>query len=162
LCIITGFHACSLQPNSGAAGEYAGLSVIRAYHRSRGDDKRDICLIPVSAHGTNPAVSGPLYPNRIPLTLPFKSAILAGLKVVAVKSLPDGSLDLADLKEKAEKHRENLAACMVWHSFPPRFWKLIISRSHIHRRLACSRKALHRLARSCMRTEDKFTLTARI
>ena len=57
LCKVTGFHACSLQPNSGAAGEYAGLSVIRAYHESRGDDHRNICLIPVSAHGTNPAVS---------------------------------------------------------------------------------------------------------
>lgn len=56
LCKITGFHACSLQPNSGAAGEYAGLSVIRAYHESRGEGHRDICLIPVSAHGTNPAV----------------------------------------------------------------------------------------------------------
>ena len=57
LCKITGFHACSLQPNSGAAGEYAGLCVIRAYHQSRGEGHRDICLIPVSAHGTNPAVS---------------------------------------------------------------------------------------------------------
>jgi glycine cleavage system protein P-like pyridoxal-binding family len=57
LCKITGFHACSLQPNSGAAGEYAGLCVIRAYHESRGEGHRDICLIPVSAHGTNPAVS---------------------------------------------------------------------------------------------------------
>ena len=57
LCKITGFHACSLQPNSGAAGEYAGLSVIRAYHESRGESHRNICLIPISAHGTNPAVS---------------------------------------------------------------------------------------------------------
>jgi glycine dehydrogenase len=57
LCKITGFHSCSLQPNSGAAGEYAGLSVIRAYHESRGEKDRDICLIPLSAHGTNPAVS---------------------------------------------------------------------------------------------------------
>ncbi|KAH9004072.1 glycine dehydrogenase [Lactarius hatsudake] len=95
LCKVTGFHACSLQPNSGAAGEYAGLSVIRAYHESRGEGHRDICLIPVSAHGTNPA-----------------SAIMAGLKVVPVKSLQDGSLDLVDLKEKAETHSDNLAAFM--------------------------------------------------
>jgi len=58
LCTITGFHACSLQPNSGAAGEYAGLSVIKAYHESRGEGHRNVCLIPVSAHGTNPAVGG--------------------------------------------------------------------------------------------------------
>ncbi|KAG8798141.1 glycine decarboxylase subunit P, partial [Serendipita sp. 399] len=102
LCTITGFPACSLQPNSGAAGEYAGLSVIRAYHRSRGDTNRDICLIPVSAHGTNPA-----------------SAVMAGFKVVAIKSLPDGSLDLVDLKEKAQKHKENLAACMI--TYPSTF-----------------------------------------
>ncbi|KIM23950.1 hypothetical protein M408DRAFT_332015 [Serendipita vermifera MAFF 305830] len=102
LNIITGFHSCSLQPNSGAAGEYAGLSVIRAYHKSRGDENRDICLIPVSAHGTNPA-----------------SAVMAGFKVVAIKSLPDGSLDLVDLKEKAEKHSKNLAACMI--TYPSTF-----------------------------------------
>ncbi|THH02624.1 hypothetical protein EW026_g311 [Hermanssonia centrifuga] len=102
LCKITGFHACSLQPNSGAAGEYAGLSVIRAYHESRGEGHRDICLIPVSAHGTNPA-----------------SAVMAGLKVVSVKSLPDGSLDLEDLKAKAEKHKDNLAAFMI--TYPSTF-----------------------------------------
>ncbi|KAI0296262.1 glycine dehydrogenase [Russula brevipes] len=102
LCKITGFHACSLQPNSGAAGEYAGLSVIRAYHQSRGEGHRDICLIPVSAHGTNPA-----------------SAVMAGLKVVPVKSLPDGSLDLVDLKEKAEQHKDNLAAFMI--TYPSTF-----------------------------------------
>ncbi|KAI0308887.1 glycine dehydrogenase, partial [Amylostereum chailletii] len=102
LCKITGFHACSLQPNSGAAGEYAGLSVIRAYHESRGESHRDICLIPVSAHGTNPA-----------------SAVMAGLKVVPVKSLPDGSLDLVDLKTKAEKHKDNLAAFMI--TYPSTF-----------------------------------------
>ncbi|KAI0001679.1 glycine cleavage system P-protein-domain-containing protein [Russula vinacea] len=102
LCKITGFHACSLQPNSGAAGEYAGLCVIRAYHQSRGEGHRDICLIPVSAHGTNPA-----------------SAVMAGLKVVPVKSLQDGSLDLADLKEKAEKHKDNLAALMI--TYPSTF-----------------------------------------
>ncbi|KAI0275012.1 glycine dehydrogenase [Gloeopeniophorella convolvens] len=102
LCKITGFHACSLQPNSGAAGEYAGLCVIRAYHKSRGEGHRDICLIPVSAHGTNPA-----------------SAVMAGLKVVPVKTLPDGSLDLADLREKAEKHKDNLAAFMI--TYPSTF-----------------------------------------
>ncbi|KAF8506761.1 glycine dehydrogenase [Russula emetica] len=102
LCKITGFHACSLQPNSGAAGEYAGLCVIRAYHQSRGEGHRDICLIPLSAHGTNPA-----------------SAVMAGLKVVPVKSLQDGSLDLADLKEKAEKHKDNLAALMI--TYPSTF-----------------------------------------
>jgi glycine dehydrogenase len=96
LCKITGFHSASLQPNSGAAGEYAGLCVIRAYHESRGERHRDICLIPLSAHGTNPA-----------------SAVMAGLKVVAVKTLPDGNLDLGDLKAKAEQHKDNLAAFMV-------------------------------------------------
>ncbi|KAJ3555322.1 hypothetical protein NM688_g2644 [Phlebia brevispora] len=102
LCKITGFHACSLQPNSGAAGEYTGLSVIRAYHESRGEGHRDICLIPVSAHGTNPA-----------------SAVMAGLKVIPVKSLADGSLDLEDLKEKAEKYKDNLAAFMI--TYPSTF-----------------------------------------
>ncbi|KAK7695283.1 hypothetical protein QCA50_002473 [Cerrena zonata] len=102
LCKITGFHACSLQPNSGAAGEYAGLSVIRAYQESQGEGHRDICLIPVSAHGTNPA-----------------SAVMAGLKVIPVKSLADGSLDLEDLKTKAEKHKDNLAAFMI--TYPSTF-----------------------------------------
>ncbi|KAG9007298.1 glycine decarboxylase subunit P [Tulasnella sp. JGI-2019a] len=102
LCTITGFHACSLQPNSGASGEYAGLSVIRAYHESRGEGHRDICLIPLSAHGTNPA-----------------SAIMAGLKVVAVKALNDGSLDLKDLAAKAKLHKDNLAAFMI--TYPSTF-----------------------------------------
>ncbi|KAI0706111.1 glycine cleavage system P-protein-domain-containing protein [Cytidiella melzeri] len=102
LCKITGFHACSLQPNSGAAGEYTGLSVIRAYHESRGEGHRNICLIPVSAHGTNPA-----------------SAVMAGLKVVPVKSLADGSLDLEDLESKAVKHKDNLAAFMI--TYPSTF-----------------------------------------
>ncbi|OCH94680.1 glycine dehydrogenase [Obba rivulosa] len=96
LCKITGFHSCSVQPNSGAAGEYAGLSVIKAYHESRGEGHRDICLIPVSAHGTNPA-----------------SAVMAGLKVVPVKTHSDGNLDLEDLKAKAEKHKDKLAAFMI-------------------------------------------------
>ncbi|KAK0465599.1 glycine dehydrogenase-like protein [Desarmillaria tabescens] len=102
LCKITGFHAASLQPNSGAAGEYAGLCVIRAYHESRGEGHRDICLIPLSAHGTNPA-----------------SAVMAGLKVVPIKALSDGSLDLEDLTAKAEKHKDNLAAFMI--TYPSTF-----------------------------------------
>ncbi|EPQ61428.1 hypothetical protein GLOTRDRAFT_10545, partial [Gloeophyllum trabeum ATCC 11539] len=102
LCKITGFHACTLQPNSGAAGEYTGLSVIRAYQESIGQGHRNICLIPVSAHGTNPA-----------------SAVMAGLKVVPVKTLQDGSLDLEDLKTKAEKHKDNLAAFMI--TYPSTF-----------------------------------------
>ena len=96
LNVITGFHATSLQPNSGAQGEYSGLMVIRAYHKSRGDSHRNICLIPASAHGTNPA-----------------SAVMAGMKVVVTKTSEDGNIDVADLKEKAELHSENLAALMV-------------------------------------------------
>ena len=96
LNIITGFHATSLQPNSGAQGEYAGLMVIRAYHKSRGDSHRNICLIPASAHGTNPA-----------------SAVMAGMKVVVTKTTEFGNIDVDDLKEKAELHKDNLAALMV-------------------------------------------------
>lgn len=93
---ITGFAGISLQPNSGAQGEYTGLLVIRAFHQSRGDDHRNICLIPSSAHGTNPA-----------------SAVMAGMNVVVVKCDKHGNVDLDDLREKAEKHRENLAAFMI-------------------------------------------------
>ena len=93
---ITGFYATSLQPNSGAQGEYAGLLVIKAYHESRGDSHRNICLIPSSAHGTNPA-----------------SAVMAGMKVVVTKSTPEGNIDFEDLKEKALLHKENLSALMV-------------------------------------------------
>lgn len=93
---ITGFAATSLQPNSGAQGEYAGLMVIKAYHESRGDHHRDICLIPSSAHGTNPA-----------------SAVMAGMKVVVTKSTDEGNIDVDDLREKAELHKDNLAALMV-------------------------------------------------
>ncbi len=93
---ITGFAKVSFQPNSGAQGEYAGLMVIRAYHQSRGDDHRDICLIPSSAHGTNPA-----------------SAVMAGMKVVVVKCDDEGNIDIADLKARAEEHKENLSALMV-------------------------------------------------
>ncbi len=96
LAEITGFDACSLQPNSGAQGEYAGLMVIREYHKSRGDAHRNIAIIPSSAHGTNPA-----------------SAIMAGMKVVVVKCDDLGNIDLQDLKEKAELHKESLAALMV-------------------------------------------------
>ncbi|MFN4761627.1 aminomethyl-transferring glycine dehydrogenase [Gillisia sp. Q332] len=93
---ITGFAGTSLQPNSGAQGEYAGLMVIRAYHESRGDAHRNICLIPSSAHGTNPA-----------------SAVMAGMKVVVTKATNEGNIDLDDLREKAIKHKDNLAALMV-------------------------------------------------
>ena len=93
---ITGFAGVSLQPNAGSQGEYTGLLVIHQYHHSRGDTHRNICLIPQSAHGTNPA-----------------SAVMAGMKVVAVKCDDDGNIDVADLKAKAEKHSENLSALMV-------------------------------------------------
>jgi glycine dehydrogenase len=93
---VTGFAGTSLQPNSGAQGEYAGLMVIRAYHESRGDTERKICLIPSSAHGTNPA-----------------SAVMAGMKVVVTKASADGNIDIDDLREKALKHKDNLAALMV-------------------------------------------------
>ncbi len=96
LCEITGFTACSLQPNSGAQGEYAGLLTIRAYHQDRGETHRNIVLIPISAHGTNPA-----------------SAVLAGMKVVVVKSDDEGHIDVADLKAKAEQYKDTLAALMV-------------------------------------------------
>ena len=96
LAEITGFAAVSLQPNSGAQGELAGLMVIRAYHHSRGEAKRDVVLIPSSAHGTNPA-----------------SAVMAGLKVVVVATDANGNVDVADLKAKAEQHRDRLAALMV-------------------------------------------------
>jgi glycine dehydrogenase len=96
LCEITGFDGMSLQPNSGAQGEYAGLMVIRAYHHSRGDNNRDICLIPSSAHGTNPA-----------------SAVMAGMKVVVTPCDEKGNIDLEVLKEKALVHKDNLAALMI-------------------------------------------------
>jgi glycine dehydrogenase len=92
----TGFAAVSLQPNAGSQGEYAGLLAIRAYHEARGEAHRDVCLIPASAHGTNPA-----------------SATMAGLQVVVVGCDRDGNVDLADLRAKAESHRDRLAALMV-------------------------------------------------
>lgn len=96
LCTISGYDAFSLQPNSGAQGEFAGLLTIRAYHRSRGDDRRNICLIPASAHGTNPA-----------------SATMCGLKVVVVKTDAAGNIDVEDFRSKAAANSANLAAAMI-------------------------------------------------
>lgn len=96
LNVITGFAGTSLQPNSGAQGEFAGLMTIRAYHEANGDTNRNICLIPASAHGTNPA-----------------SAVMAGMKVVVTKTDERGNIDVEDLRAKAEKHADNLAALMV-------------------------------------------------
>ena len=96
LCAITGFDAVSLQPNAGSQGEYAGLLCIRRYHESRGEGARDVCLIPASAHGTNPA-----------------SAIMAGMRVVVVACDENGNVDLRDLELKAREHRERLGALMV-------------------------------------------------
>jgi glycine dehydrogenase len=96
MCAATGYAAVSLQPNAGSQGEYAGLLVIRAYHESRGESHRNICLIPSSAHGTNPA-----------------SAQMAGLQVIVVNCDVNGNVDLNDLKAKAEQHSNNLAAIMI-------------------------------------------------
>ncbi len=96
LCEITGFAATSLQPNAGSQGEFAGLMTIRAYQHARGEVQRDVCLIPVSAHGTNPA-----------------SAVMAGMKVVVVACDAAGNIEMADLAAKAEAHRDRLAAIMV-------------------------------------------------
>lgn len=96
LCDITGYDAFSMQPNSGAQGEYAGLLTIRNYHVARGDIHRDVCLIPTSAHGTNPA-----------------SAQMVGMKVVPVKVSPNGDIDLDDFRAQAEKHAANLSAVMI-------------------------------------------------
>jgi glycine dehydrogenase len=96
LAEITGFDTISLQPNAGSQGEYAGLLAIRGYHHARGDTHRDVCLIPVSAHGTNPA-----------------SAVMAGMKVVVVACDDNGNVDVADLEAKAKQHAANLAALMV-------------------------------------------------
>lgn len=96
LCEITAFDACSLQPNSGANGEYAGLMTIRNYHQSRNEGHRNVILIPISAHGTNPA-----------------SAVMAGYKVVVVKALENGNIDVEDLRAKAIQHAANLAGVMI-------------------------------------------------
>jgi len=96
LCKVTGFKAMSFMPNSGAAGEYTGLLVIRAYFHNRGEQYRNICLIPASAHGTNPA-----------------SAVMAGFQVVVVKTDENGNIDIDDLRQKAEEHEDNLGTLMV-------------------------------------------------
>lgn len=101
LAKITGFAAVSLQPNAGAAGEYAGLLAIRRYQKHAGEGHRNVCLIPTSAHGTNPA-----------------SSAMAGLKVVPVKCDERGNIDMADLKSQAEAHKDNLSCIMV--TYPPR------------------------------------------
>tara|TARA_B100001758_G_scaffold51106_1_gene41596 strand:+ start:1229 stop:4021 length:2793 start_codon:yes stop_codon:yes gene_type:complete len=93
---ITGLHSCSLQPNSGAQGEYAGLMVVRAYHQYNGNTERNICLIPESAHGTNPA-----------------SAVMAGMQVIVIKCDESGNIDVGDLKQKAEENKESLSALMI-------------------------------------------------
>ncbi|KAE9856865.1 glycine dehydrogenase (aminomethyl-transferring), partial [Escherichia coli] len=91
LCSATGYDAVSLQPNAGSQGEYAGLLAIRAYHQSRGDSQRDICLIPSSAHGTNPA-----------------TASMVGMRVVVVACDARGNVDVEDLRNKASEHKERL------------------------------------------------------
>jgi glycine dehydrogenase len=96
LCEITAFDACSLQPNSGAQGEYAGLLTIKAFHKANSEEHRDVMLIPISAHGTNPA-----------------SAVMSGMKVVVVKALENGYIDVEDLKVKAEQNAANLAGIMI-------------------------------------------------
>ena len=96
LCQITGYDAISQQPNSGAQGEYAGLLTIRNYHIAKGDTARNVCLIPTSAHGTNPA-----------------SAQMVGWKVIPVHADKHGNIDVDDFRAKAEKHSDNLAACMI-------------------------------------------------
>ena len=96
LCDITGYDAISMQPNSGAQGEYAGLLTIAEYHRAKGEEHRNVCLIPTSAHGTNPA-----------------SAQMVGWKVIPVQSAENGDIDVADFREKAELHKNDLAGCMI-------------------------------------------------
>ena len=93
---ITGLHSCSLQPNSGAQGEYAGLLVVREYHQNNGNSQRKVCLIPESAHGTNPA-----------------SAVMAGMEVIVIKCDKSGNIDVNDLKQKAEENKETLSALMI-------------------------------------------------
>ena len=96
LNVVTGFQGTTLQPNSGAQGEYAGLMAIRAYHLSRGDNHRNVCLIPASAHGTNPA-----------------SAAMAGMEIIVTKTMENGNIDVEDLRAKAILHKDNLSALMV-------------------------------------------------
>lgn len=96
LNVVTGFAGTTLQPNSGAQGEYAGLMAIRAYHQSRGDNHRNVCLIPSSAHGTNPA-----------------SAAMAGMQIIVTKTMENGNIDVEDLRARAIEHKDNLSALMV-------------------------------------------------
>ncbi|CAM3985835.1 aminomethyl-transferring glycine dehydrogenase [Flavobacterium cucumis] len=96
LNVVTGFQGTTLQPNSGAQGEYAGLMAIRAYHQSRGDNHRNVCLIPASAHGTNPA-----------------SAAMAGMEIIVTKTMDNGNIDVEDLRAKAILHKDNLSCLMV-------------------------------------------------
>ena len=96
LNVVTGFQGTTLQPNSGAQGEYAGLMAIRAYHLSRGDNHRNVCLIPASAHGTNPA-----------------SAAMAGMEIIVTKTMDNGNIDVEDLRAKAIQHKDNLSCLMV-------------------------------------------------
>ena len=96
LNVVTGFAGTTLQPNSGAQGEYAGLMAIRAYHLSRGDHHRDVCLIPASAHGTNPA-----------------SAAMAGMKIIVTKTMENGNIDVEDVREKAIQYKDSLSALMI-------------------------------------------------
>ncbi len=119
LCEITGFDAFSLQPNAGSQGEYSGLMVIRKYHETRGEKQRNICLIPESAHGTNPA-----------------SSIMAGMKVIVIKCSSNGDVDVEDLKQKAEEHKNTLAAIMVTypstHGIFEKHFKDICNIVHTH------------------------------
>jgi glycine dehydrogenase len=101
LAEVTGYDAVSIQPNAGSQGEFAGLLAVRAYHRANGDEQRTVCLIPSSAHGTNAA-----------------SAVMAGMKVVVVKTADDGEVDVEDLRAKIEKHRDELAVLMI--TYPSR------------------------------------------
>ena len=112
LNVVTGFAATSLQPNSGAQGEYAGLMVIRAYHQSRNDHHRNVCIIPASAHGTNPA-----------------SAVMAGMKVVVTKTDERGNIDWEDLKDKAIENKDNLAALMITYPLHTEFLNPILRTS---------------------------------
>ena len=103
LCALTGFSAFSFQPNAGSQGEYAGLLAVKKYHESRGESKRNICLIPSSAHGTNPA-----------------SAMMAGFKIVPLMCSKQGCIDPEDLKNKLEKYGRNLALVMI--TYPSNLW----------------------------------------
>ena len=155
LAEITGFAAVSLQPNAGSQGEFAGLLAIREYHASRGEAHRNICLIPTSAHGTNPA-----------------SAVMAGFKVVSVSCLKDGDIDLADLRAKADEHARDLAALMVTYPsthgvFEPNDSRNLRHRSrarrpglHGRRELECASRSLPsgRLRRRCLPFEPAQNL----